>query len=380
MNKRWAIFFTWATAVAVPTAYAQAPILTDEFDAFLVTAETEIGDVVGVIRPVFENPKTITYELIAPVAGGDRRGYLKEGQLDATDVVAIDPDTGEVRLTKHPSDYPGNHYAEVRATNEDGSMDQVLIIIALEAPPTRERALDMFTQRGEAHGVRFVATESVDPKRLQHAVNIAKALLLKDEQGPRKLIEELEKSEAMMTIFKTFDERNTAVSFYMFADDYNSQDLEDEEILPDYTRLGGPLDMRRDASIEEITHLIHNNAITPAYPELQARLERATQKAIDNELYRPWDGLPADSFADEYLSIGVEIWYGNKQRQQHMGPIRDDDGNPMQPAFRLSTGNDVLMTRDNLKTHDPELYEIVAFLFPPPDAFRDAMGWPPSAE
>ena len=62
---------------AASAVFADAPVLTDEFDAFLVTADTEIGEVVGVIRPVFENPKKITYELIPPVPGGDRRGYLK---------------------------------------------------------------------------------------------------------------------------------------------------------------------------------------------------------------------------------------------------------------------------------------------------------------
>ena len=38
-------------------SFAQKPILTDEFDRFLVTKETKIGDVIGQIELVFLNPK-----------------------------------------------------------------------------------------------------------------------------------------------------------------------------------------------------------------------------------------------------------------------------------------------------------------------------------
>ena len=140
MIKRGSIPVTWAILVAVPAALAQAPVLTDEFDAFLVTAETKICEVVGVIRPVFENPKKIGYELIAPVPGGDRRGYLKQGQLDATKIVAIDRDTGEIRLTKPPSTYPGNHYAEVPLRCRRR-------VAAVSDPPTRSRRTERRAHR-----------------------------------------------------------------------------------------------------------------------------------------------------------------------------------------------------------------------------------------
>lgn len=111
---------------------AEVPILTDEFDAFLVTRETSIGEVVGTIRPVFPNDKKISWSLLKPIPGGDRRNYLKAGQADATEIVSIDSESGELRLIKSPDAYPEEFYAEVRATNEDGYMEQVLIIIARE--------------------------------------------------------------------------------------------------------------------------------------------------------------------------------------------------------------------------------------------------------
>ena len=56
-------------------------------------------------------------------------------------------------------------------------------------------------------------------------------------------------------------------------------------------------------------------------------------------------------------------------------PIEDEDGNPVQPYFRLSVDNDVPMTRENLEEHHPELYAIIERLFPPPETFRAIMGW-----
>ena len=57
-------------AFAVPFGVAgskQKPILTDEFDRFLVTPETVIGEEVGKIELIFPSPKKITWSLVQPV-------------------------------------------------------------------------------------------------------------------------------------------------------------------------------------------------------------------------------------------------------------------------------------------------------------------------
>jgi len=346
-------------AFAVPfggVGSKQKPILTDEFDRFLVTPETVIGAEVGRIELIFPNPKKVTWSLVQPIPGGDRRNYLREGQLDATEIVAINASDGVLTLKAQPASYPAHYYAEVRATNEDGFMEQVLIIIALEETPKAENALDIFTQRIETPAVTFWATERVDPAKIEYAANIANALLLKDRQGSGSITEYVKQRQAVMTLFYTFEERNTSISYYMHrrALGIRSQDLEDEEIIPDYLRLGGPEGLRRDASVEEITHLIHRGGIMPAYPEVQARLERATQAAMERGFYRPQDGLPADSYADEYLAYGLDIFYGAHQR-------RSFNGTPLTP--------------ENFKMVDPELFEILSFLFPAREEFFKEMGW-----
>jgi hypothetical protein len=156
--------------------FAQKPIVTDEFDRFLVTQNTEIGEVIGQIGLIEPNPKPVRWTLIKPIPGGDRRNYLEKGQLDATEIVEIDHKTAEIRLKKRPSVVPADYYAEVRATNEDGWMEQVLIIIVKEEKPKVENALDIFTQRREAGGMMFYATEAVETEKIDYAANVANAL------------------------------------------------------------------------------------------------------------------------------------------------------------------------------------------------------------
>jgi len=143
------------------------PIVTDEFDRVLVTKDTKIGEVVGQIELVFPNSKKVTWSLVPPVPRGDRRNYLREGQPDATQIVEINPNTAEISLKAHPDGYPKYYYAEVRATNEDGFMEQVLIVIALAETPKHENALDIFPQRKEAPGLKFFATAGVAPRKIE---------------------------------------------------------------------------------------------------------------------------------------------------------------------------------------------------------------------
>ena len=68
---------------------------------------------------------------------------LEDNSAQAAEIVEIDPNTAKIRLIKRPTMIPANYYAEVRATNEDGFMEQVLIIIAKENEPKIENALDI---------------------------------------------------------------------------------------------------------------------------------------------------------------------------------------------------------------------------------------------
>ena len=338
------------------TSYAQKPIVTDEFDRFLVTKTTEIGEVVGKIELVFPNEKMTTWSMVPPVPGGDRRHYLKEGQLDATKIVEIDAGTGMLRLKAQPPENPAHYYAEVRATNSDGFMEQVLIIIALPETPKRENALDTFTQRREALSMSLFATKTLDSGKFEYAVKVADALLSKNRRGSGKITGYLKENNATMTMFKDFEERNTSIGFYMHSRNMGirPKGLTGEGIIPDYFRLGGPSNLRRDESVEEIAHLIHSAGIQQAYPGVQERLDAAVIKAMERGFYHPQDGLLTDSFSHEDLILGLQIHFG---------------------GFGRRSFNGLPLTPENFKIIDPELYDIISFLFPTREEFFREMEW-----
>ena len=335
---------------------AGKPVVTDEFNRILVTPENTKGDVLGKIELVEPNPLTTSWSLVKPVPFADSRQYLRPGQYDATKVVSIDRNSGEIIFERQPKAVPGEYYAEVRATNRDGWMEQVLIVIALPEFPPFENALDIFTQRHTDGAIGFYATSGVAPEKIQYAASIARALLAKDRRGDGRVSRYVAEARAVMTLFKTFEERNEAIGFYQHERnlEIQTQDLQDEEIIPEFLRLGGPDGLKRDASVEEITHLIHRAGIMRAYPGVQRRLEAAVWTAISRGFWTPQDGLPEDSYADEYLIYGLDIYYGVHTSREFKG---------------------LMLTPGNLRVIDEELYDIVSFLFPTKDELFRSMGW-----
>ena len=335
---------------------AEKPIVTDEFDRILITPANIKGDVLGKIELVTPNALETSWSLVKPKPYGDRRRYLRPGQHDATEVVSIDSKTGEIIFEQQPKVMPGEYYAEVRASNSDGWMEQVLIVIALPVFPPLENALNIFTQRYTKGAIGFYATGGVAAEKVQYASSIASALLAKDRRGDGRVSRYVAEARAVMTLFKTFEERNEAIGFYQHERnlEIQTQDLQDEEIIPEFLRLGGPDGLKRDASVEEITHLIHRAGIMRAYPGVQRRLEAAVWTAISRGFWTPQDGLPEDSYADEYLIYGLDIYYGVHTSREFKG---------------------LMLTPGNLRVIDEELYDIVSFLFPTKDELFRSMGW-----
>ena len=149
---------------------AEKPIVTDEFDRILITPSNIKGDVLGKIELVTPNALETSWSLVKPKPYGDRRRYLRPGQHDATEVVGIDSKTGEIIFEQQPKVMPGEYYAEVRASNSDGWMEQVLIVIALPMFPPLENALDIFTQRYTNGAIGFYATGGVAAEKVQYAL------------------------------------------------------------------------------------------------------------------------------------------------------------------------------------------------------------------
>ncbi len=71
----------------------------------------------------------------------------------------------------------------------------------------------------------------------------------------------------------------------------------------------------RDASYEELFHLLHGAGIQPALPDFQKQIEAATQAALQNRVWTPeaeqlaeWRAEGSESF--EYIISVIDVYYG----------------------------------------------------------------------
>lgn len=132
-----------------------------------------------------------------------------------------------------------------------------------------------------------------------------------------------------------------------FLDDYEApfQDLLGEEIiLPGSGQYSGN-DPRRDASYEELCHLMHGYGLIPAMPGLQAAIQAATSNALANDFYDPPSDLPPGDTHYEYLAFAMETWYGMWRHEPNNGEY-------------------VFSTRAEMEAGDPMIVAILEGFFP----------------
>jgi hypothetical protein len=103
----------------------------------------------------------------------------------------------------------------------------------------------------------------------------------------------------------------------------------------------------RDASYEEILHLVHNYGIAPTLFSYQSALQKANDDAIDKGIWKPWGGdLPKADFEDEYFAAVMDCYLG----------LWDGQGSTMDGSYSPSN-------KDELKKTDPVGYKLIVDLF-----------------
>lgn len=137
----------------------------------------------------------------------------------------------------------------------------------------------------------------------------------------------------------------------------NSQDLQADEIFPNANKNNGQDSSsgKRDATVEEITHMIQNYGISYARPDLQKKLNEITEKELGNKKLN-WtesNELPRADLDDELLAEAVELYYGLRAG---VGVISGKAGYTQTYTQEKS--------REILKDYNQDLYNIVEEIFP----------------
>jgi hypothetical protein len=222
--------------------------------------------------------------------------------------------------------------------------------------PTITNVFDRYTKITADNGnpIHFLIHANVSNAKVAHARRILEQHMT-DVPGStygsdkRALRESMGNLRATMMFFPTIDSlENGGPQVDQFLDDYEAplQDLlGDEIILPGSVRYVGP-NPERDASYEELVHLMHGYGLIPTMPALQRQIESAASHAVSAGLYSPPPGLPAADIPFEYLAFTMETWYGMW-------------------AHEPNNGEYVFSSRLEMEAGDPNIVSILEGFFPP---------------
>jgi len=189
--------------------------------------------------------------------------------------------------------------------------------------------------------------------KIDYVKKIINKLLEKDRKNGGKIIKTLINNKPHLVNFNNLDEMESEEAELFFERFPMSQDLQADEVFPNANKNNG-VDIKsgeRDASIEEIVHLIHNYGISETYPKWQKKLDKLTIGALNNNRlnWNRWHELPRPDLDDEYFAASVEAFYNLKTE----GGYLKDKG-----------AKDKILNNKGLKKIDPEMFNLIAEIFP----------------
>jgi hypothetical protein len=165
--------------------------------------------------------------------------------------------------------------------------------------------------------------------------------------------------KATMVLFDTPDDLRSAMRGPLGSDtDLSMQDLRANECPVEGTE-DYMAHRTRDASYEEILHLVQDYGIKPALPDFQKEIEAAHNAMTEKDLWHSWGD------ANEYIAViydnYLDLWTVNptvyEGRPIEQGEI--SEGGTHFGAYRAANG------RSMLKTNDSQGYELIEKFFPP---------------
>jgi len=168
--------------------------------------------------------------------------------------------------------------------------------------------------------------------------------------------------KATMVLFNTVDDLRHALRGGLRDVDLSMQDLRANECpsegTEDYMN-----HITRDASFEEIWHLVHDHGIKPTLPEMLAEMREANDAAAEKG-WRAWPEDEPDEHPNEYMGVlldnYLDLWTirPKKYEGRDIGPEDVPDGTS-------HFGRYFANSRVKLKKLDPEGYELVEKFFHP---------------
>jgi len=217
--------------------------------------------------------------------------------------------------------------------------------------------------------IHFLAQDGWSDDRILKARNVMQHVLT-DVPGSRYgadksiVANSMSDLKATMVLFNTEPELRAA-----FANtNLRSADLSMQDLRANECPVEGDEDYMahrtRDASFEEIIHLVHDYGIKPALPQMQDALRQIDAEATAREIWRGWPDDEVENHPNEYLGVindnYLDLWTVLPTVYEGR-PIEDGSI----PAGHTHFGRYGARGREGMRATDPKGLAIVQEFFPP---------------
>jgi len=119
----------------------------------------------------------------------------------------------------------------------------------------------------------------------------------------------------------------------------------------------------RDASFEEIWHLVHDNGIKVTQPEMLAEMQKANDAAAEKG-WRAWPDDEPQEHPNEYVGVLIDNYYDLWTLRPKKYEGRDISPEDV-PGGHSHFGRYFAGSRERMKEFDPEGYALIQKFFPP---------------
>jgi hypothetical protein len=221
----------------------------------------------------------------------------------------------------------GEGVIQIGTNNVDGVIGEIFSKYSYVTAPNGGRVI-------------ILGTSGVTEEQMLYAKDILKQYLtIKGEvYGTKKYVANSMANKRCAIVFwdseQQYEDNISRVSMI----GYNVQDLYATESIGS---------SNRDASYEEILHLVHNYGIAPTAPLFQEALQKANDDAMNSGLWSPWSNdLPKADFEDEYFAALMDCYLG----------LWKHHNSTMDGAYKPSS-------KEEMKQQDPVGYKLIRDMF-----------------
>jgi hypothetical protein len=224
----------------------------------------------------------------------------------------------------------------------------------VEAPPAKLELPSFYKKYVYVNGIHVISSWRVPDSALFQAANI---IMYMTEALPQEILNEMTKRNTRVAVMARY-EGTTDIPEHAYLKndttlnwDVRARGLGGEVDLPlttcaEENLLCYQIDKyhAEDILIHEFAHTIHGVGILPINPSFNDKLQASLDKAVTEG---KWDRTYAKTNVLEYFAEGVQDWFNVNAE------VEVPDGK-----------HNFVNTRSELKEYDPELYNIIAGIFP----------------